>query len=191
MSLFTQRLFLVQPGVQRAQGAGEGPGGGRSPCTGASLAGRCQPCFGVVFRHADDDNAASHEKTVHSLLFYMLLELGLEGYEVVRVGTQHSRQKEPPGEGGALHCSPGRSDKGAVPGHEVGLGVQRRLDWRSEKDRFSWAGLASSGPLPPHTSSMPGGPKGSRDGVPVAEIASQSAAPVVRSGRQPMCLCPP
>lgn len=44
------------------------------------------------------------------------------------------------------------------------------------------------GPLPPHTSSMPGGPKGSRDGVPVAEIPSQSAAPVVRSGRQP-CVC--
>lgn len=39
--------------------------------------GRCQPRFGVVFRYADDDNAASREKTVHSLLINMLLELGL------------------------------------------------------------------------------------------------------------------
>ncbi|XP_061293925.1 ubiquitin-conjugating enzyme E2 variant 1 isoform X3 [Bos javanicus] len=34
MSLFTQEPFLVQHGVQWARGAGEGPGGGRSPPRG-------------------------------------------------------------------------------------------------------------------------------------------------------------
>ena len=67
---------------------------------GAGLTGRCQPRFGVVFRHADDDDAASHEKIVSSLLFYTVLELGLKGCGGSG-GGQRSRQKEPPGEGGA------------------------------------------------------------------------------------------
>lgn len=63
------------------------------------------------------------KKTVHSLLINMLLELGLEGYEVRSVGVQHFRQKEPPGEAAPPLLTPGRSDKGAIPGHEAGLGV--------------------------------------------------------------------
>lgn len=115
--------FLCSTGCRGHRARVRAPEEAGLPAKGASLTGRCQPRFGVVFRYADDDNAASREKTVHSLLINMLLELGLEGYEVVRVGVQHFRQKEPPGEGGALHCSPGRSDKGAIPGHEAGLGV--------------------------------------------------------------------
>lgn len=93
------------------------------------------------------------------------------------MGVQHFRQKEPPGEGGALHCSPGRSDKGAIPGMRRdsvflsggSVGARRRT--------VSPGQAHVPSPSPPHTSSMPGGPKGSRDGVPVAEIPSHEPPP--------------
>lgn len=78
MSLFTQEPFLVQHGVQWARGAGEGPGGGRSPPRGPVRPGGVSHAL-VVFRHAGDDDAASHEKIVSSLLFHTVLELGLRG----------------------------------------------------------------------------------------------------------------
>lgn len=121
MSLFT-RPFLVQHGVQRHRARVRAPEEAGLPAKGASLTGRCQPRFGVVFRYADDDNAASREKTVHSLLINMLLELGLEGYEVVRVGVQHFRA-----EGTAWRrrhpLLTGAEGQGSHPGHEAGLGV--------------------------------------------------------------------
>ena len=84
---------------------------------------RCLPRFAVVLRHANDDDAASHKKTVTSLLFHTMHDLGLKGCEVVEVGAQRSRWKEPPGEGSALCRSPGGREKGAVPWREVDSGL--------------------------------------------------------------------
>lgn len=95
--------------------AAGGEHGARVPERAPEQTGRCPPCFAVVLRHANDDDAASHKETMTSLLFYVMLELGLKGCEVVEVGAQRSRRKEPPGEGSAVCSSPGGSEKGAVP----------------------------------------------------------------------------
>ena len=146
----------------------------------------------MVFRHAGNDDAAAHEKIVSSLLFHTVLELGLRGWGASG-GGQRSRQKEPPGEGGALRRSAGGSVREPFPAVRWDSSVFLSGGSVGARRRTVSPGQVWR-PRPPATSSMPGilgGPKGSRDGVPVAEIPSQSATPVLRSGRRPLCLCPP
>ena len=112
MSLFTQ-CCCAAGGEHRA----------RVPERAPEQTARCLPRFAVVLRHTNDDDAASHKKTVTSLLFHTMLDLGLKGCEVVEVGAQRSRWKEPPGEGSTLRRSPGGREKGAVPWHEVDSGL--------------------------------------------------------------------